>query len=62
MATLRAMLRQIADRLDDMFRLLTGGRRRVPRQQTLAASLDWSYDLLDGAERTLLRRLAVFAG
>jgi len=53
---------QIAGRLDDMFRLLTGGRRRVQRQQTLQASLDWSYDLLDEHERTLLRRLAVFAG
>ncbi len=52
--------RQIADRLDDMFRLLTGGRRRVQRQQTLQAALDWSYDLLDGHERLLLQRLAVF--
>jgi predicted ATPase/class 3 adenylate cyclase len=53
---------QIAERLDDMFRLLTGGRRRVQRQQTLQASLDWSYDLLAESERVLLRRLAVFAG
>ena len=53
---------QIAERLDDMFRLLTGGRRRVQRQQTLQASLDWSYDLLNERERMLLRRLAVFAG
>ena len=53
---------QIAERLDDMFRLLTGGRRRVQRQQTLQASLDWSYDLLSDTERLLLRRLAVFAG
>jgi predicted ATPase/class 3 adenylate cyclase len=53
---------QIAERLDDMFRLLTGGRRRVQRQQTLQASLDWSYDLLGEDERRLLRRLAVFAG
>ena len=53
---------QISDRLGDMFRLLTGARRRVHRQQTLEASLDWSYDLLDDGERVLLRRLAVFAG
>ncbi|MGH2760125.1 MAG: ATP-binding protein [Actinomycetota bacterium] len=53
---------QIAARLDDMFRLLTGGRRRIQRQQTLEASLDWSYELLSDTERVLLRRLAVFAG
>ena len=54
--------RQIADRLSDRFHLLTGSRRRVQRQQTLQAALDWSYDLLRDDERTLLRRLAVFAG
>ncbi|MFF4579332.1 BTAD domain-containing putative transcriptional regulator [Streptomyces sp. NPDC001373] len=55
--------RQIADRLDDRFRLLTGGARTVlPRQQTLRAVVDWSWDLLDGAERAVLRRLSVFAG
>ncbi|MEU5773058.1 ATP-binding protein [Streptomyces venezuelae] len=55
--------RQIADRLDDRFRLLTSGARTVlPRQQTLRAVVDWSWDLLDEAERTVLRRLAVFAG
>ncbi|MQY16698.1 hypothetical protein SRB5_69000 [Streptomyces sp. RB5] len=55
--------RQIADRLDDRFRLLTGGSRTVlPRQQTLRAVVDWSWDLLDDRERTLLRRLSVFAG
>ena len=49
--------------LDDRFRLLTSGAKRgVPRQQTLAASVEWSYDLLSDAERTMLRRLAVFAG
>ncbi|HEV3364231.1 MAG TPA: LuxR C-terminal-related transcriptional regulator, partial [Acidimicrobiia bacterium] len=49
--------------LDDRFRLLTSGSKRgVPRQQTLAASVEWSYDLLGEAERTMLRRLAVFAG
>ena len=54
---------QIAARLDDRFRLLTGGARKsLPRQQTLRATLDWSYDLLSEDERTLLRRLSVFAG
>ncbi|WP_369143911.1 BTAD domain-containing putative transcriptional regulator [Streptomyces sp. R44] len=56
-------LRQIADRLDDRFRLLTSGARTVlPRQQTLRAVVDWSWDLLDEAERAVLRRLAVFTG
>jgi predicted ATPase/DNA-binding SARP family transcriptional activator len=55
--------RALADRLDDRFRLLTGGSRTLlPRQQTLRAVVDWSWDLLDPAERTLLRRLAVFRG
>ncbi|MGW1230061.1 AfsR/SARP family transcriptional regulator [Streptomyces sp. NPDC001515] len=55
--------RQIADRLDDRFRLLTGGSRTVlPRQQTLRAVVDWSWDLLDEDERTALRRVSVFAG
>ncbi|WP_405809939.1 winged helix-turn-helix domain-containing protein [Streptomyces sp. NBC_01520] len=55
--------RQIADRLDDRFRLLTSGSRTVlPRQQTLRAVVDWSWDLLDTAERAVLRRLSVFAG
>ncbi|MFD8991317.1 BTAD domain-containing putative transcriptional regulator [Streptomyces goshikiensis] len=55
--------RQIADRLDDRFRLLTSGSRTVlPRQQTLRAVVDWSWDLLDAPERTVLRRLSVFAG
>jgi predicted ATPase/DNA-binding XRE family transcriptional regulator len=54
---------EIAARLDDRFALLTGGSRTAPpRQQTLRATLDWSYDLLDEAERALLRRLAAFAG
>ncbi|GGU90690.1 hypothetical protein GCM10010275_29490 [Streptomyces litmocidini] len=63
-ARLRMMtLRQIADRLDDRFRLLTSGARTVlPRQQTLRAVVDWSWDLLDGAERGVLRRLSVFTG
>ncbi|MEU9487802.1 BTAD domain-containing putative transcriptional regulator [Streptomyces decoyicus] len=55
--------RQIADRLDDRFRLLTSGSRTaLPRQQTLRAVVDWSWELLDEPERALLRRLSVFAG
>lgn len=54
---------EIATGLDDRFRLLTGGRRTaMPRQQTLRASIDWSYDLLDEKERILFRRLSVFSG
>src|SRR6516225_8299379 len=54
---------QIATRLDDRFRLLTGGSRTaVLRQRTLRATMDWSFDLLSQEERALLRRLSVFAG
>ncbi|MGQ0716102.1 MAG: ATP-binding protein, partial [Pseudonocardiales bacterium] len=54
---------QISGALSDRFRLLTGGARTVmPRHQTLAASLDWSHELLGDGERALLRRLSVFAG
>jgi tetratricopeptide (TPR) repeat protein len=54
---------QIATRLDDRFKLLTGGSRTaLPRQQTLRALIDWSYDMLSENERALLRRLSVFAG
>jgi non-specific serine/threonine protein kinase len=54
---------QIATRLDDRFKLLTGGSRTaLPRQQTLRALIDWSYDLLSEDERALLRRLSVFVG
>ena len=54
---------QIAERLDDRFRLLTGGSRTaLPRQQTLRALIDWSYDLLSITERSLLVRLSIFAG
>ena len=54
---------QISKRLDDRFRLLTGGARTaLPRQQTLRALIDWSYGLLSENERLLLRRLSVFAG
>jgi predicted ATPase/DNA-binding winged helix-turn-helix (wHTH) protein len=53
----------IAARLDDRFTLLTSGNRAaLPRQQTLRATLDWSYELLSEQERIVLRRLAVFAG
>jgi predicted ATPase/class 3 adenylate cyclase len=54
---------QISARLDDRFRLLTSGSRTaLPRQQTLRAAVDWSFELLSEAERVLLRRLSVFAG
>jgi predicted ATPase len=54
---------EIAARLDDRFRLLVNGSHAaLPRQQTLRALVDWSYDLLSERERVLLRRLAVFAG
>ncbi len=54
---------QIAERLDDRFRLLTGGSRTaVPRQQTLRSLIDWSYDLLSEAERKLFCQLSVFVG
>jgi len=56
-------LESLAARLDDSFRLLTGGSRTaLPRRQTLRATLDWSHDLLSEPERVLLRRLSVFAG
>ena len=63
-ARLRVLpIEQIARRLDDDLRLLVGGSRTAPpRHQTLRATLDWSYGLLDSAERILFRRLAVFAG
>ncbi len=53
---------KIAERLSDRFRLLTGGNRTaLPRQQTLRALIDWSYDLLGDAEKTLFTQLCVFA-
>ena len=53
----------IREGLNDRFRLLTGGAKRgLARQQTLAASVEWSYDLLGDDERTMLQRLAVFTG
>ena len=55
--------KQIAAKLDDRFRVLESGRRTaLPRQQTLAASIDWSYDLLSAPEKSLLRRLSIFGG
>ena len=54
---------ELAAQLDDRFRILTSGRRTaLPRHQTLAATLDWSYQLLSEPERSVLHRLGVFAG
>ncbi len=54
---------QLAARLDDRFRLLTGGSRTaLPRQQTLRALIDWSYDLLSEPERAALQQFSIFAG
>ncbi|HEY7144445.1 MAG TPA: LuxR C-terminal-related transcriptional regulator [Streptosporangiaceae bacterium] len=63
-ARVRALsIEQIAGRLGDRFRLLASGDRTAPpRQQTLRAAVDWSYELLTGPEQTLLRRLSVFTG
>ena len=56
-------VQEISSRLDQRFRLLTGGSRTaLPRHQTLRALIDWSYDLLNPEERTVLDRLSVFAG
>jgi predicted ATPase/DNA-binding CsgD family transcriptional regulator len=55
--------REILRRLDDVFSLLTGGARTVmPRHQTLRATVDWSYELLDAEQRRLFERLSAFAG
>mgnify|MGYP001315119164 CR=1 FL=1 len=52
---------QLRERLDERFRVLTGGSRdALPRQQTMRALIDWSYDLLDERERALFRRLGIF--
>jgi non-specific serine/threonine protein kinase len=63
-ARLRVLsVEQISVLLDDRFRLLTdGSRAALPRQRTLRATVDWSYDLLGEAEKTLFDRLSVFAG
>jgi predicted ATPase/class 3 adenylate cyclase len=56
-------LQQLAQRLDDQLKLLTGGSRNVlPRQQTVRALIAWSYDLLDDGERSMLRQAAIFRG
>ena len=52
---------EVRDRLDDRFRLLVGSRRGLERHQTLRHSVQWSHDLLDDAEKTLLNRCSVFA-
>jgi predicted ATPase len=52
----------VRDRLDDRFRLLSGGRRGLERHQTLRHAVQWSYDLLTDDERALLNRCSVFAG
>jgi predicted ATPase/DNA-binding SARP family transcriptional activator len=63
-ARVRALpVAEIADRLEDRFRLLAGGARTLdPRQQTLRATVDWSWDLLEEPDRRLWRRLSVFSG
>src|SRR4029453_16603815 len=63
-ARLQALtVEQLQDRLEDRFRLLTGGSRTaLPRPRALRATMDWSHDLLTEPEQILLRRLAVFAG
>ena len=63
-AKLRVMaVSQVLAGLDDVFKLLVGGRQGAPvRHQTLRTALDWSYDMLQPAERAALRRLSVFAG
>ncbi|RMI40793.1 ATP-binding protein, partial [Actinomadura harenae] len=63
-ARLRALtVAQVADRLDDRFRLLReGSRTALPRHRTLRAVVEWSWDLLDARERAIWRRLAAFPG
>jgi tetratricopeptide (TPR) repeat protein len=60
MASMTAI--DVRDRLDDRFKLLVGARRNLERHQTLRHAVQWSYDLLDDAERKLLDRCSVFAG
>jgi non-specific serine/threonine protein kinase len=55
--------RQLAQKLDERFRVLTGGdRSALARHQTMSALLDWSYEILSEAERALFRKLAIFTG
>ncbi|HRI44962.1 MAG TPA: BTAD domain-containing putative transcriptional regulator [Fimbriimonadaceae bacterium] len=63
-ARLKALsVQEIAERLNDRFKLLTGGSRGAPtRQTTLRAALDWSYDLLSDPEKLMLRRVSIFGG
>jgi predicted ATPase/DNA-binding SARP family transcriptional activator len=62
-ARLRVLsVKDVLERLEGRFALLVGGRDRMPRQQTLGALIDWSYDLLDGGEQSLLVHLSIFAG
>jgi non-specific serine/threonine protein kinase len=63
-ARVRSMsVEELNERLDQCFRVLTGGSRMAPRrQQTLRALIDWSYDLLTAAEKVMLRRVSVFSG
>jgi predicted ATPase/DNA-binding winged helix-turn-helix (wHTH) protein len=53
---------EIAERLDDRFRLLTGGSRALPRHQTLHAAMQWSYEQLAPQEQLMLRQMSVFVG
>ncbi len=53
---------ELLKQLDDRFRLLQGHRGSIERHRTLTATIDWSYDLLSDSERTIMRRLAIFAG
>jgi predicted ATPase/DNA-binding XRE family transcriptional regulator len=56
-------VKSLAEKLDDRFRILTGGvRTALPRQQTMRAAIDWSYDLLGAREQQVFERLSVFAG
>ena len=56
-------VKAIVEKLDDRFRILTGGERTaLPRQQTMRATIDWSYDLLSPPEQRVFERLSVFAG
>src|SRR5579863_4730179 len=55
--------RQLVQKLDERFRVLTGGNRAaLPRQRTMRALIDWSHDLLSEPEQRLFRRLAIFVG